>query len=299
VLGILYQDISPELALSSLLLKGPDLSAPISFSLKKVHDDHKSDLRIERYLWTIQSSKQLSLQQAHHFAHAIEALSIIIPFCVEQTVSDLLHVTPLPESAIGEQESGVSADNLARALSDQLWELFGGEDNFRTAYGTYKIESIEAAKRMRPFLTRYTTDPSFARGVSYLHHSMLEFGIDVCDWRDQDYDQSIGRYISTSKAESAFLDAYKVIEAIVGDPGKKNPEAKISSKLIERGFDPKKEGGYQYKRTILEQILLSSGLRDRIAAHGTSTHKRDLQVGEIIELQALARYLLLSKHSAS
>jgi hypothetical protein len=266
----------------------------VSYHLRKINDGGDPKGIFSRAFWVIDSASGIPLREAYHYAHGIEALIPICRFCIAQSVDHLIRVMPLPESVAANQSQRISADDLVQASGEDLSSFFGGEDLFRTVYGTCKVETHDRAKAMAPYLRNYAAVEAFARGCSYLHLSMTELGIDVCDWSHQDYDQSFYRYVSVSRAESAFLNAFKVIESVVGEPSKNRAVQKLSSKLNAQGIDPSEKVGYRDKKSILERILIYHPLRDKIAAHGIGKVKRDLKLSEIIELQALARYVLLT-----
>ena len=100
--------------------------------------------------------------------------------------------------------------------------------------------------------------------------------------------------MSISRAESAFLNAFKVVEAIVGEPSKNRTRQKLTQRLRGRGVDPEESVGYRFKDNLIDKVLKYHPLRDEIAAHGIGKIKRGLRLSEIIDLQSFARHLLLS-----
>ena len=126
---------------------------------------------------------------------------------------------------------------------------------------------------------------------------MSELGVDVCDWRESNYDDEFYRFVSIANAESAFLNAFKTVETIVGEPSKNRTKVKISERLEEKEIDVDELVGYQgNKEAILDKIVKYHQLRDRIAAHGLGKMKRGLKMSEILDLQSLARHLLLAPY---
>ena len=92
------------------------------------------------------------------------------------------------------------------------------------------------------------------------------------------------------KFENALQNAFKSIEAIIGDPSK--DDRKLFVKLREVGVDPTEKIGLD-QEPISEIIRKMNIARDKKAAHG-STFDRDITVGEMLDYQFCARYILLS-----
>jgi hypothetical protein len=89
--------------------------------------------------------------------------------------------------------------------------------------------------------------------------------------------------------ENALHNAFKAIEAIVGDPP--SNEAKYLDKLRRAGLDPNEFVGYQKKERISDVIRKMNVLRDKKSAHG-SIANRTLTVGELLEYQSCSQYVL-------
>lgn len=92
------------------------------------------------------------------------------------------------------------------------------------------------------------------------------------------------------RAENAVLNAFKAIEAIIGDPPKN--DAKLRKKLIQVGVDPDALAGFsQYEelKSMSEKIRQYSYLRDKKAAHGRSRVNRRITYFEIMDIQTFAQ----------
>ncbi len=89
--------------------------------------------------------------------------------------------------------------------------------------------------------------------------------------------------------ESAYQNCFKAVEAIIGDPPKK--EIKLRNKLLCKGMNPDEEVGYKKKEKITDVIREMSRIRDTLAAHG-STPNRGIKYSQMTEFQACAKYLL-------
>jgi hypothetical protein len=94
-----------------------------------------------------------------------------------------------------------------------------------------------------------------------------------------------------TRLEDALLNAYKTVEAIIGDIPK--DERKYFSKLESIGIDPHETVGYAPKKELHIVIREMNDQRDKKAAHGR-TPNREITIGSMLEYQACARYVLVS-----
>ncbi|MGA3245436.1 MAG: hypothetical protein ABSE41_12525 [Bacteroidota bacterium] len=97
------------------------------------------------------------------------------------------------------------------------------------------------------------------------------------------------------KAEAAVLNAFKAVEAIIGDPPKN--EKKFRQCLIDVGLDPDElvgfvgrgpDSGTDLRVPICEKIRQMSYVRDKKAAHGRSSADRRLSYFQIMDFQECA-----------
>jgi len=98
--------------------------------------------------------------------------------------------------------------------------------------------------------------------------------------------------------ESAYQNAFKAIEAIIGEPPK--DKRKLRMKLIEAGINPDEKVGYDLyemkpgKETVIKKLVDMHQARDKKAAHGKTNELRNIGYCELKDKQALARYLITS-----
>ena len=92
-----------------------------------------------------------------------------------------------------------------------------------------------------------------------------------------------------SRKENAFLNAYKGIEAILGQPS--TQKSKLSDRLRSIGLDPTRMVGYQVQCSLVEMIYRVESIRNKRAAHG-STRNRTISTAEVLECQSLAELVL-------
>lgn len=110
--------------------------------------------------------------------------------------------------------------------------------------------------------------------------------------------------LQTEKAhvETAYQNAFKAIEAIIGEPPK--DKRKLRAKLLAAGIDPDEEAGYELygmkpgKETVLKKLADMHQTRDKKAAHGKTSIPRIIGYCELKDKQALARHILLSNINA-
>jgi len=102
-----------------------------------------------------------------------------------------------------------------------------------------------------------------------------------------------------ARVETAYQNAFKAIEAIIGEPPTKG-ERKLRMKLIEAGINPDEKVGYDLyemkpgKETVIKKLVDMQHNRDKKAAHGKTNETRNIGYCELKDKQALARYLIAS-----
>lgn len=89
--------------------------------------------------------------------------------------------------------------------------------------------------------------------------------------------------------ENALQNAFKAIEAVVGDPPK--DDAKFFEKIRAIGLEPNEEVGYSRKESLHVVIRRMSDARDKKSAHGSSPN-RLITIGELNEYQECASLLV-------
>jgi len=94
-----------------------------------------------------------------------------------------------------------------------------------------------------------------------------------------------------SNSEDALQNAFKAIEAVIGDPPK--DDRRFFEKLRGIGIDPLEEVGFDRKVTISALIRRMNEARDKCSAHG-STPPRLIRHAELLEFQACAEVVVLA-----
>jgi hypothetical protein len=91
--------------------------------------------------------------------------------------------------------------------------------------------------------------------------------------------------------EDALQNAFKAIEAVIGDPPR--DDRKFFDKIRSIGLDPMEEVGYGAKEAISSVIRKMNEVRDKCSAHG-STRRRAIRPAELLEFQACAGEIALA-----
>ncbi|MBN1161456.1 MAG: hypothetical protein JXA17_05880 [Dehalococcoidales bacterium] len=114
----------------------------------------------------------------------------------------------------------------------------------------------------------------------------------VCQDSDIPFSQT-----QRAKIETAYQNAFKAIEAIIGEPPK--DKKKIRTKLNNAGLDPDEEIGYSLygmkpgREKFIKKLMDMQKTRDKMAAHGKTTIPRTIDYCELKDKQALAQYVIL------
>jgi hypothetical protein len=109
--------------------------------------------------------------------------------------------------------------------------------------------------------------------------------------------------VAAVKAEAAVWNAFKAVEAIIGDPP--SDERRFRGKLTQAGIDPDEEVGYLrwghqgdpsgQREPVSARIRAMSRCRDRRAAHGSRTSPdRGITFYEIMDFQATSRFCVMT-----
>ena len=235
--------------------------------------------------------RPVSFETALEMVESMQAVYTILAFCshVELGLSPL----PLPHDIRSRLTVPLSKQWLLENCLDEIYSCFRAIEEFERVFRAYSVPGIPFEKCF-PWINSCFRDEDFRRSAFYLYQSIKELGWDHCDWQVQGYDDQFNPHVSVSEAESAAQNAFKCIEAIIGEPTKTKPH-KLAVLLRSKGFDPDIRLGFRKKDTLFNKIIEFHEIRDRVAAHGKSKYKRRLSVSEVIEMQALARYMLLKE----
>jgi hypothetical protein len=138
-----------------------------------------------------------------------------------------------------------------------------------------------------PILMR---NPSLRLSAAFIVHSQYDFYVYPGQLQESIIEGNWSPRLSFQMArwESAYQNAYKAVEAVIGDPPK--DETKFQKKLLANNINPTELVGYQAKQPISEVIRDMNRIRDTKAAHG-STPNRGINLNQMVEFQECARYV--------
>lgn len=181
-----------------------------------------------------------------------------------------------------------SAENL---LSESdLRSLSGG-----VIYGPDHLVAAEQIVKK----THQSSD--FRRAVGYWYRSGLAMEYDLCDVGVRPALLKDEPFIPLADREAGYWEAYKAIEAIVGDVSGRGQ--RFEARLAERGFNAKDVVEFRELATrgsLAAKIREMEEVRDRSAAHGSrprarrGKHRsRPVTLRHLLEVSQLARWLIL------
>ncbi len=268
-----------------VLIDGPGKDNPIAFRLVKSG----------KYgaMWCIQFDEAVKCNEALDYAHCLEIIPPIYNLC-SHTSPRRLGVLPITEKAMGCLTFPITFELLTEICADEI-SLHWGLSTFTYEWGQTMEFSLRDVHGFIPMIKRCILDHNYLRSCSYLHLSMEELVYDLCDLRDDLDNKNDSRYVTVARAESSFLNAYKAIEILVGDPGKDRSKENIRNRLEKLNVNILEKYSPLDNQMVLESFITYSKLRDKVAAHGIGKKKRIIEFPEIIDLQLLASYFIVSQ----
>jgi hypothetical protein len=174
---------------------------------------------------------------------------------------------------------------------------------FAAATGSRDLDVMHVWQRigMTTWLSHYTVaevwrilpallSPKLFEGSQFLCASLTDFSFpgDV----ETEYLAVPGRrpasFCEQVRVEGAVLNAFKAIEAVIGDPPKS--EEKLRGKLVNVGVDPDKQVGYADAglMPLINVVQRLQQYRDKQAAHGSTPMPRETTFRQLNEFQCVA-----------
>lgn len=136
-------------------------------------------------------------------------------------------------------------------------------------------------------------EEDLSKAMKYLRASYREFyvfpGV-VTEILAKPEDYPISTY-DQSLLEDAMINAFKAIEALIGDPPRN--DIKFFKKLISIGVNPNYEFSYPIKKSIHEIIREMNKVRDKRAAHGSIRNQKAITFYELMDYQFCSRLIIL------
>jgi hypothetical protein len=128
-------------------------------------------------------------------------------------------------------------------------------------------------------------DQSLFEATRFLKRSHDNFYVNSGQIREVASDSDMVPTTSSHQThfEDALQNAFKAVEAVIGDPPK--DDRKLFQKLWQIGLDPHEEVGYRTKAALHQVIRDMNRARDKKSAHG-STRSRTIKAADLLNYQA-------------
>jgi len=199
------------------------------------------------------------------------------------------YVLPIPRQLL-EHCDIVDLEDLIDLEENRPWDertIDYPHHTICTSSSTSK-EPYEVAWRLLPLLLR--RDDLFD-AVRFLKASKDEFYVYPGQIREV---LSKANSTSTTKREqnvfeAALHNAFKAIEAVIGDPPRNDD--KLFARLRAIGLNPHEKVGHDNKEELFKIIRKMNIARDKKSAHG-STRNRTLTLGEVFNYQFCSEYVV-------
>ena len=220
----------------------------------------------------------------------LHAVSILVGPIAELCEPPLVFL--LPMALVRARRTLTYQELIKLDQSTEPWKtiaIFGLLTVFRQAWG-FSDARVEMAWRIAAVTVH---DEKLRRAVWFLKASHDNFYV----WPGEldevlaNPDHLVWSGVGQTRAENALHNAFKAVEAIIGDPPK--DDQKLFQKMSAAGLDPNEPVGYHTEAPLYSVIRTMSRARDTKSAHG-STDDRKLRILEITEYQALAEAVVLA-----
>jgi hypothetical protein len=254
--------------------------------VRKVHEQYEYKHRFAFYI----NDGEMDDNLAQRFVDAVMlSLAVVDDVATEET-----------PTAIRIPESCIKKGRIIRIKDVVGDEGVGSEMYFKVvnAFGVSN-EVLDYVWRIVPVIVE---NQSMMDAASFYRESITQAwmaGPDVEGilW-NTDMSDMPSSQVERALVETAYQNAFKAVEAIVGEPPK--DERKLRLRLATIGINPDEIVGYNayrtkpMKDTILKKLTDMHQTRDKKAAHGKSHIPRTIGYCELKDKQELARYLLLT-----
>ncbi|MFW6118903.1 MAG: hypothetical protein ACOC7S_01055 [Planctomycetota bacterium] len=156
-------------------------------------------------------------------------------------------------------------------------------------YGAYSAAEVLAAGwRIAALAIR---EERLFRALRFLNASKEDFDVAPGELREIlcSDEEPPRTTLTQTRFENALQNAFKAIEAVIGDPPK--DDGRLFRKIRDVGLDPGEMVGYGRKMPLHEAIRWANDARDKKSAHG-STKKRKISVLELLNHQSCAEHVI-------
>jgi len=199
------------------------------------------------------------------------------------------YVLPIPRQLL-EHGDVIDLEDLIELEETRPWDertIDHPHSTICTSSSTSK-EPYEVAWRLLPLLLQRE---DLFDAVRFLKASKEEFYVYPGQIREV---LSKADSTSTTKREQNILEAalhnaFKAIEAVIGDPPRN--DEKLFARLRAIRLDPHEIVGHENKEELFKVIRKMNLARDKKSAHG-STRNRTLTLGEVFDYQCCSKYVV-------
>jgi hypothetical protein len=241
----------------------------------------------DRFIFYIRDA-EMDDNLAQRFADAV-MLSLAVAYDVA------MEETP---KAIRIPESCIKKGRIVRIKDVIGHEGIGGQMYFDVVHAVgVPSEVLDYVWHIVPVILG---NQSLMDATSFYRESITQAWVandDVYDimWENSDLPSS---QVERARVETAYQNAFKAIEAVIGEPPKNEKRLRLT--LVRNGVNPDEIVGYDLygmkpaKETLLKKLIDMHQTRDKMAAHGKTNVPRAIGYCELKDKQALACHLILA-----
>jgi hypothetical protein len=189
-------------------------------------------------------------------------------------------------------EERIGAKDLV-AVERSRWPERGSLFNPAKALASISCTTADTHEIAWRIATTSFCNPALFDAIRFIHRSHENFYVAPGGISEVIYDPEIHPVSGTlqSNFEDALQNAFKAVEAVIGDPPR--DDRRFFAKLQSIGIDPHEEVGYLEKSPIERVIRQMNDARDKRSAHG-STRSRSISPAELMSFQACAEEVVLA-----
>ena len=234
---------------------------------------------------------------AQRFADAAMATVILVsgPF----VPPDVPIAFAVPLAKLGKQGE-IAFDQLVEEDGQRENRDRYGEVGLQVHFGTWRQMLADEIAQVWELLPALLLDSHIFDAAHFFWASIHEFvflGDTVREVLDDINATPVSR-IALVRAENAIQNAFKAIEALIGDPPR--DDERLRGKIKAAGLDPDEQVGWDIpeyglaRQSILERVKKVSRMRDIRAAHARTGANRRITYFEMMEVQRLALHFVLA-----
>jgi hypothetical protein len=225
---------------------------------------------------------------AQRFADAVMlSLAVVYEVAIEETPTAI----------------GITEHNIKKGRIIKIWDLVGrggfGSDMYFRVVNSIGVPSeiLDYVWRIVPMVVE---NQSIMDAASFYRESITQVWVaddDVFEIMSDNSDIP-SSHVERARVETAYQNAFKAIEAIIGEPPKDTN--KLKTKLVSIGINPDEMVGYELyemkpaKEKLIKKLVDMQEIRDKKAAHGKTIAPRTIGYCELKDKQALAQHVILA-----